>query len=96
MSNDGPAEDVLGAPYTVETIDLDPDDEGDVVAHLVSRPAEGAARGAVLHLHGFADYFFHTEYADWWAARGYAFYGLDLRKYGRSILDTRRPTSSPT
>ncbi len=84
-------DDVLGAPYTVETIVLDPDDEGDVVAHLVRRPAVGAARGAVLHLHGFADYFFQTEYAGWWAERGYAFYGLDLRKYGRSILEHQTP-----
>ncbi|WP_248581889.1 alpha/beta hydrolase [Nocardioides sp. InS609-2] len=90
MSPD-PTPDLLGGPYTVETIDLDPDDEGAVVAHLVTRPAVGAARGAVLHLHGFADYFFQTEYADWWAERGYAFYGLDLRKYGRSILKHQTP-----
>ena len=86
--------DVLGAPYTAETIGFPPDDEGPVVATLVRRPAdrEGLpAKGAVLHVHGFADYFFQTEYAEWWTARGYDFYALDLRKYGRSL----RPHQTP-
>lgn len=83
---------MLGEPYTSETIVLPPDDEGPVVATLVRLPATGTpARGAVLHVHGFADYFFHTEYAEWWAARGYDFYALDLRKYGRSLLAHQTP-----
>jgi alpha-beta hydrolase superfamily lysophospholipase len=83
--------DVLGHPYLAETIDLDDDDEGTVVATLVSRPSETASDRAVLHLHGFADYFFQTSAADYWTARGYDFYALDLRKYGRSI----RPHQTP-
>ena len=83
--------DVLGDPYRVETIELPPDDEGSVVATLVTRPADAPTDRAVLHVHGFADYFFHTEYAEWWAARGYTFYALDLRKYGRSL----RPHQTP-
>ena len=58
----------------------------------MSRRSERPTGRAVLHVHGFADYFFHTEYADWWLARGYDFYALDLRKYGRSI----RPHQTPT
>ena len=46
---------------------------------------------AVLHVHGFADYFFHTEFAEWWTARGYTFYALDLRKYGRSLREHQTP-----
>ena len=34
--------DVLGAPYTAETLHLRPDDEGEVVATLVRRPARAA------------------------------------------------------
>ena len=45
----------------------------------------------MLHVHGFADYFFHTEYARWWADRGYTFYALDLRKYGRSLREHQTP-----
>lgn len=84
--------DVLGAPWVSETIGLPPDEEGPVVATLVSRPAPNPTGRAVLHVHGFADYFFHTEYAEWWLARGFDFYALDLRKYGRSI----RPHQTPT
>ena len=41
----------------------------------------------MLYVHGFADYFFQTELADFCADRGLAFYALDLRKSGRA----RRP-----
>ncbi len=79
--------DVLGPDYRVETISLPPDDEGSVVATLVTLEATRPNGRAVLHVHGFADYFFHTEYAQWWAERGYTFYALDLRKYGRSLRE---------
>jgi alpha-beta hydrolase superfamily lysophospholipase len=45
----------------------------------------------VLHVHGFCDYFFQTPVADYWVERGYDFYALDLRKYGRSL----RPHQTP-
>lgn len=83
--------DVLGEPFTVETIDLADDDEGPVVATLVHHPAASATDRAVLYLHGFSDYFFHDELARWWSRRGYAFYALDLRKYGRSLRDHHTP-----
>ena len=83
--------DVLGEPYLAETITLPPDDEGPVVATLVLRRAETPTRKAVLHVHGFCDYFFQTAYAEWWNERGYDFYALDLRKYGRSM----RPHQTP-
>ncbi len=88
---DGVVPDILGSPYTAETLHLPDDDEGQVVATLVHRPAARRTDRAVLHVHGFADYFFQTAYADWWIERGYDFYALDLRKYGRSI----RPHQTP-
>ena len=83
--------DVLGDPYFAETLQLADDDEGEVVATLVSRRAAGPTTRAVLHLHGFADYFFQTPAADYWTGRGYDFYALDLRKYGRSLRDHHTP-----
>src|SRR5512146_860084 len=75
QSQDTPTVDVLGHPYRVETIELPDDDEGPVVATLVCRDADettGQPTGkAVLHVHGFADYFFQTPAADYWTARGY-------------------------
>ena len=84
-------QDVLGAPYTCETFRLAPDSQGDVVATLVHRRATTPTRRAVLHVHGFADYFFQTVTADFWVARGYDFYALDLRKYGRSLREHQTP-----
>ena len=83
--------DLLGAPYTRETLALRPDEEGEVVATLVHRPADVPTGKAVLHVHGFCDYFFQTAAADFWVANGYDFYALDLRKYGRSLLPHQTP-----
>ncbi|MEZ5092691.1 alpha/beta hydrolase [Nocardioides sp.] len=83
--------DVLGPPYTVETFVLRPDDEGAVEANLVRLRATEPTGGAVLYVHGFCDYFFQTEFAQWWADRGWDFYALDLRKYGRSLRDHQTP-----
>ena len=66
----------------------DPDGEGDVVATLL-RSGEAAAAPtkashAVLAVHGYTDYFFHTPLADHFADRGFVFYALDLHKRGRA------------
>ncbi|GAB1645526.1 alpha/beta hydrolase [Krasilnikovia sp. MM14-A1259] len=83
--------DVLGPPYERHTIDLGSDDEGPVVATLVRRRAEVPSRRAILYVHGFVDYFFQTHLADFFVARGWDFYALDLRKYGRSLLEHQTP-----
>ena len=83
--------DILGVPFTAETLPLPDDDEGAVVATLIHRRAEGVTRGAVLHVHGFCDYFFQADQAEFWNAQGYDFYALDLRKSGRSLLAHQTP-----
>jgi alpha-beta hydrolase superfamily lysophospholipase len=83
--------DVLGAPYEARTIRLADDIEGEVVATLVRLRAPAATRKAVLYLHGFVDYFFQRHLAEFYTERGYDFYALDLRKYGRSL----RPHQTP-
>ena len=83
--------DVLREPYQAEPIELEPDDEGEVVATLVHRAAGSPTTRAVLHVHGFADYFFQTGQADFWTGQGYDFYALDLRKYGRSLREHQTP-----
>ncbi len=81
--------DVLGEEYEQLVLDLgdDPDGEGPIVGTLVRRAAPAGAERAVIYVHGFTDYFFHTELADFFTERGFAFFALDLRKCGRS----RRP-----
>jgi alpha-beta hydrolase superfamily lysophospholipase len=83
--------DVLGPPYERHTIELADDDEGRVIATLVRRRAEQPSRRAVLYVHGFVDYFFQTHLADFFVERGWDFYALDLRKYGRSLLPHQTP-----
>ena len=67
------------------------DYDGAVVATLVRLRAPQAQRGAVLFVHGFIDYFFQRHLALRFAAEGYAFYALDLRKHGRSLRPHQHP-----
>jgi alpha-beta hydrolase superfamily lysophospholipase len=76
--------------YTIE-LGADPDGEGDLVATLVRRGDAAAAEHAVVAVHGYTDYFFNTELADRFAARGFAFYALDLSKCGRSHRQGQTP-----
>ena len=48
-------------------------------------------RPAVLHLHGYNDYFFQRHLAEAWLDRGAEFFALDLRRCGRSW----RPWQTP-
>jgi alpha-beta hydrolase superfamily lysophospholipase len=83
--------DILGAHYQRRTIDLGTDDEGRVLATLVSRKADTPTGRAVLYVHGFVDYFFQEHLAEFYVTRGFDFYALDLRKYGRSLLPHQTP-----
>jgi alpha-beta hydrolase superfamily lysophospholipase len=69
----------------------DPDGEGDIVATLLRRGDAGTASDAVLAVHGYTDYFFHTPLGDHFADRGFAFYALDLDKCGRSWRTGQTP-----
>ncbi|WP_394937927.1 alpha/beta hydrolase [Psychromicrobium sp. YIM B11713] len=52
------------------------------------KPSESShPEEVVLYLHGWADYFFQTELAEFFTERGINFYALDLRKYGRSLRE---------
>src|SRR3954464_3170080 len=67
------------------------DYDGAVVSTLVRLPVANAPRGTVLYIHGFSEYFFQRHMAERFAAEGYAFYALDLRKYGRSMRPHQHP-----
>lgn len=64
---------------------------GGASATLVRRRAVEADRGAILYVHGFADYFFQEHVAEHFTAQGYDFYAVDLRGYGRSLRDGEPP-----
>lgn len=85
--------DALGPDFSTLTFDLgpDPDGEGEIVATLIRHRQPETTTAAVLYVHGFTDYFFQRELAEFFTTRGYAFYALDLRKCGRS----QRPGQTP-
>lgn len=85
MGSDFHSVDILGEPFEQRIIELPDDDEGSVCATLVRRRAPVPTPKAVLYLHGYNDYFFQTHLADFFLERGFDFYALDLRKYGRSL-----------
>ena len=84
--------DPLGAGFEHTTLDFGVDAEGPALATVVRyRPRRRMgwqrhrARGAVVSLHGWSDYFYNRELAEFWHRLGYHFYALDLRRYGRSL-----------
>ncbi len=83
--------DILGEGFEQMTLKMDDDYDGEVVATLVRRtPLEGVDR-AVLYVHGYNDYFFQEEMAREFADKGWNFYAVDLRNYGRSMIEGQTP-----
>ena len=86
--NDAPAwrtDHLLGAPF--QEAPLGP-------ATLVRYPHPDdapPAHAAVIHVHGYNDYFFQEHLARTFAAAGYAFYAVDLRAAGRSLQPDQIP-----
>ena len=77
--------------FEARDLDFPPDYDGPVVATLVRLPAGDARRGPVLYVHGFIDYFFQRHMAERFAAEGFAFHAVDLRKHGRSLRGHPHP-----
>ena len=48
-------------------------------------------RRAVLYVHGFVDYFFQKELAEFHNGLGADFYAIDLHGYGRSLTADEIP-----
>ncbi|NDW17564.1 alpha/beta hydrolase [Dysgonomonas sp. 216] len=80
------SEDILRYGFEQYTINLKDDYEGHAVATLIRRNTSSYQGKAILYIHGFNDYFFQQETAIAFNNKGYNFYALDLRKYGRSLL----------
>lgn len=82
--------DILGNGFEQLTIHQPDDYEGKVTCTVIRKKTATASKKAVLYVHGFNDYFFQAELANWYNAHGYNFYAVDLRKYGRSILPNHK------
>ncbi len=77
--------------FSIQKLQLKDDYEGKVEATLISRKAKQKSQKAILYIHGFVDYFYQNNLANWANDLGINFYALDLRKYGRSILPHQKP-----
>ncbi|WP_264564018.1 alpha/beta hydrolase [Flavobacterium sp. N3904] len=79
-------EDVLKNGFEQATINQPNDYEGEVTSTIIRKRNPKQTTKAILCIHGFNDYFFQDIIADEFLKKGFHFYALDLRKYGRSIL----------
>lgn len=70
--------------FEARTINLADEDDGELLATLIRRRVPDGSKRAVIHVHGFSDYFFHPHLAAAYVERGVDFYALDLRRCGRS------------
>ena len=82
--------DVLGEGFEQLAIDQPDDYEGTVQCVLVRSIPSAPTTKAVLYIHGFNDYFFQTEQAQEYNRHGYAFFAVDLRKYGRAYQEHQK------
>jgi len=85
------ADSLINREFKVQVLELKNTYDGPAVATLVHRPADSSQQRAVLYIHGYGDYFFQRHLARWYNDRGFDFYGLDLRRYGRSWLTHQQP-----
>lgn len=76
---------LLGAPF--EAARLGPA----TLVRYVPPPPRVAPRAAVLHVHGYNDYFFQTHLARAFDRAGFAFHAVDLRAAGRSLRPDQIP-----
>ena len=82
--------DILGPDFQACTIRAAGRDGVERPATLVRHVPRGRNSGplparAVLFLHGWSDYFFNTELAEFWTGSGFRFFALDLHNHGRSL-----------
>jgi alpha-beta hydrolase superfamily lysophospholipase len=85
------------AGFEQATLSIPAEDDGELCATLVRTVGPNQdPRPAVLYVHGFVDYFFHTHVAEAFEQAGFRFYALDLRRYGRSLREKNRACGAQT
>ncbi len=82
---------LLGAPFVIYPI------RSEHPATLIRYPFDSSARqskGVVFYVHGYNDYFFQSHLAEKLDSAGYAFFAIDLHRYGRSLRESERAFSA--
>lgn len=81
--------DVLNG-YVVQYVNQPDDYSGSVRCTVVRTTHKNDTNRGILYVHGFNDYFFNAEMGERFSSQGMNFYALDLRKYGRSIMEGQK------
>lgn len=79
--------DILGNGYEMQYVKHPDDYSGAVRSTIIRKSSPCAKNRGVLYIHGYNDYFFQQEMGDRFVDSCYHFYAIDLRKYGRSIIE---------
>lgn len=82
--------DHLGDGFEMTYVNHPDDYSGKVRSTVIRKLSATPTRKAVLYVHGFSDYFLQKEMAQMFVDNGYNFYAVDLRKYGRSLIEGQR------
>ncbi|MCL1923136.1 MAG: alpha/beta hydrolase [Propionibacteriaceae bacterium] len=69
---------------------LNEEPPGHLISTLIGRKTP-TSRRAVLHIHGWNEYFFQPHLAEFFEDLGYDFYAVDLHRYGRSLQPGELP-----
>lgn len=87
-------QDVLGPDFEQLTLELPAGKPATLVRYVgdvPQWPVSSLANADVLYVHGWSDYFFQRELAEFWHRAGARFYALDLHNYGRSLRPGQVP-----
>lgn len=82
--------DHLGDGFEMTYINHPDDYSGKIRSSVIRRCSALPSQKAILYVHGFSDYFLQKEMAQMFTDHGYNFYAVDLRKYGRSLMNGQK------
>lgn len=86
--------DFLGPGFEQRT--LGGGSDGTLVRFIGGAAASSAGQPALVYVHGWSDYYFNAELAEFAVERGWRFYALDLPAHGRSIGPIGQPGYVPS
>ncbi len=88
-------EDLLGANFRARTFEVSglrsSGEKSQAHTTLINHIGRPRTPKAILYIHGYTDYFFQTDLAEYFIKLGYRFYAVDLQGYGRSLRSSTLP-----
>lgn len=82
--------DHFGDGFEMTYVNHPEDYSGKIKSTVIRKRTQHPTGKAMLYVHGFSDYFLQKDMALMFAERGYDFYAVDLRKYGRSLIQGQK------